>query len=365
MTDPRVVIDGRPLVGMRTGIGVMTAEIAGRLALDPPPLIASHAAIRNREGIEDCRFRVDRSPLGVLWQQALLPRVVTEENGDVLWGPHGTLPTRFSTSSVLTMHDLTSITMPHRHRLRTVLSFNTFVGRSLARANRVVCVSQFVADQVIRGFNVPASRVRVVPLAADSALGPRKPGDRPALPRRIGASPYVLYVGTIEPRKGIGDLLSAWEREGAGRKLVICGGRGWRSSGLLARLERHRDVILTGFVDRATLHDLYRHADLFVYPSHDEGFGLPPLEAMAAGVPVLSTRAGAIPEVVGDAALLVSPGDPGSLSKAMKRILEDSGLRSDLVERGLARAATFSWNRAAAMMREILVDAAQEGPQGV
>ncbi|HEY8712235.1 MAG TPA: hypothetical protein VIM68_05145, partial [Thermoanaerobaculia bacterium] len=133
MQSLNVVIDGRPLVGNRTGIGVHTAEIARRLPFDPPPLIASHASIDDRDGIERCRFRVDRYPLGVLWQQLALPRI----DGDVVWGPHGTLPVALRKPSVVTLHDFTSISMPGRHELSTILSFNLFIGRSLEMANRV------------------------------------------------------------------------------------------------------------------------------------------------------------------------------------------------------------------------------------
>jgi hypothetical protein len=123
-----VVIDGRALVGHRTGIGVHTAELARRLGVNPPPLIASQAAIGDRSGLENCRFRVDEMPFGVLWQQ----RVLGQIGGDILWGPHGTLPLNWKRPSVVTMHDFTSITMPWRHRFKTIASFNLFITQSLA-----------------------------------------------------------------------------------------------------------------------------------------------------------------------------------------------------------------------------------------
>ena len=120
-----VTIDGRPLVGNRTGIGVHTAQIAGRLAVDPPPLIASHAGIVDRSGIERCRFRVDAAPLGVVWQQLLLPRIARD---GVLWAPHGTIPLALRVPAVITLHDFSALTMPRRHRLQTILSFDLFIG---------------------------------------------------------------------------------------------------------------------------------------------------------------------------------------------------------------------------------------------
>ncbi|HSP33841.1 MAG TPA: hypothetical protein VLU46_05945, partial [Thermoanaerobaculia bacterium] len=137
----KVLIDGRPLVGERTGIGVHTAEIARRLP--EAPLIASHAEIIDRSGIEHCRFRVDRALNGIVWQQFVLPRIA---DADVLWGPHGTIPLRERLPSVVTIHDFTSITMPGRHRLKTIASYNLFIARSLERAQRVAAVSRAVAD---------------------------------------------------------------------------------------------------------------------------------------------------------------------------------------------------------------------------
>jgi len=130
----QVVIDGRSLVPARSGIGVHTAEIAGRLEVHPPPLIASHAEITNRQGIDRCRFRVDRAPNGILWQQFVLPRIA---DAGVLWGPFGTIPLALRIPSVVTLHDFSSLTMPGRHLLKTVLSFNVFISKSLGRARRV------------------------------------------------------------------------------------------------------------------------------------------------------------------------------------------------------------------------------------
>lgn len=326
-----VLIDGRALVGNRTGIGVHTAEIARRLS--PPPLIASHAVIENADDLTRCGFRVDHCPLGVLWQQTLLPDI----DADVLWGPHGTLPLTWTRPAVVTLHDLTSITMPGRHRLKTILSFNLFIGRSLEMASRVACVSRAVADQAMRGFGVSNSKIEIVPNGVDAFFSPGgEEGD------------YILFTGTLEPRKGIDDLIAVWSSLPSPRpRLLLAGDAGWKT-----RIPPGAEVL--GYVTRHRLRELYRGALAFVYPSRYEGFGIPPLEALACGAPVIATRTGAIPEFAGDAALLVPPGDRDALRAALLRVLSDASLRRELRARGPARADMYRWNGSARLMEDLL-----------
>jgi len=335
----RVIVDGRPLVGTRSGIGVHTAEIAGRLDVTPPPLIASHAEIANRQGIERCRFRVDPAPNGVLWQQFLLPRIA---DADVLWGPHGTIPLALKIPAVVTLHDFSSITMPGRHRLKTVLSFDAFISDSLDRAQRVAAVSKAIADEAARWFGVPRRIIEIVPNGVDDFFQPSE-----------GSDNYILFVGTLEPRKGIGDLVAVWNSLPEPRPpLMICGDPGWR-----VRVPAGVDV--TGWVDRERLRTLYQRARIFVYPSRYEGFGIPPLEAMACGAPVIATRTGAIPEYADGAALLVEPGDRDALRAAILRLLGDESLRSELRERGIERSKQYRWDRSAQLMTSLLSEAAR------
>jgi glycosyltransferase involved in cell wall biosynthesis len=330
-----LVIDGRPLVGNRTGIGVHTAEIARRLALDPLPLIASHAEIVDRQGIEGLRFRVDPMPLGVLWQQLVLPRI----DADVLWGPHGTLPLAWKKPAVATLHDFTSITMPLRHRPKTILSFNLFIGASLELATRVACVSRVIADEAMRGFGVPASKIEIVPNGVDEFFTPGEEREES----------YILFTGTLEPRKGVEDLIDVWRALPRPRpRLVLCGNKGW---GLRVREEEGLEI--TGYVTRERLRELYRRALLFVYPSRHEGFGIPPLEAMACGAPVIATRTGAIPDYAEGAALLIAPGDRDALREAMIRALRAASLRDELRARGAERARAWRWDRGARAMHEL------------
>ena len=328
-----LLIDGRPLVGNRTGIGVHTAEIARRLEADVT--IASHAPIDDKEGLEHLRFRVDRMPLGVLWQQLTLARI----DADALWGPHGTLPLAWKKPAVVTLHDFTSITMPLRHRLKTVLSFNLFIGASLELATRVACVSRVVADEAMRGFGVHPSKIEIVPNGVDDFFSPG--GEE---------EDYVLFTGTLEPRKGVHDLVGAWRALPRPRpRLVLCGGSGWGT-----RIDDEQGIERTGYVSRERLRALYRHALVFVYPSHHEGFGIPPLEAMACGAPVIATRTGAIAEFAEGAALLIAPGDRAALRDALARAVRDARLRAELRARGPERARAWRWERGASVMSDLL-----------
>jgi glycosyltransferase involved in cell wall biosynthesis len=331
-----ITVDGRALVGNRTGIGVHTAEIARRLR--DAPLIASHAEIADRSGLERCAFRVDAMPFGVAWQQLVLPRVATS---GVLWAPHGTLPLALRIPAVSTLHDFSSLTMPLRHRAKTVLSFNVFIGRSLQIAARIAAVSQNVAEEAVRWFGVSRARIEIVPNGVDEFFSPDG-----------GEDDYVLFVGTLEPRKGLDDLLAAWDSLPHPRpRLILCGDAGWGD----VRLPRDAEV--TGYVDRTRLRELYRHARAFVYPSRYEGFGIPPLEAMACGAPVIAPRTSAIAEYADGAALLVDPGDRVALRDALLRLLSEKSLRSELRARGAERARTYTWDRSAALMTQLFEEA--------
>ncbi|HEY6136801.1 MAG TPA: glycosyltransferase family 1 protein [Thermoanaerobaculia bacterium] len=357
-----VTIDARALVGNRTGIGVHTAEIARRLGVDPPPLLASHAEIADKSGLEACRFRVDAMPLGVMWQQLVLPRL----GGDVVWGPHGTLPAALRVPGVVTLHDFTSLTAPGRHTLKTIASFNLFIGRSLEKAARVAAVSRATADEAMRWFGVAASKIALVPNGVDEFFSPGGEEDD-----------FILFAGTLEPRKGIDDLVTVYQSLPQPRpRLVIAGDRGWgsvrpspglrpgedpspREAGRGWREAPGEGPEITGYISREHLRDLYRRAKIFVYPSRAEGFGIPPLEAMACGAPVVATRVGAIPEFAGDAALLVDPGDLDGLREAIARLLRDPTLRRELRARGPERAKRYRWETSAATMTRLLEEAAR------
>lgn len=344
-----VAVDARALVGNRTGIGVHTAEIASRLRRSQPVLL-THVAIEDRSGIENVSMMTRRFSPGVAWQQFLLSRFACQADADVLWAPHGTLPWNLRMPSVSSIHDFTSIKMPLRHRLRTILSFNPLIRRSLEQATRIAAVSRYTADEAIRDFGVAAAKIEVVPNGVDYEFFSSGAATQPLSP------PYLLFAGTFEPRKGLSTLFTAWKAMRDRPRLILAGDEGWRENRLrkdMTSFIARGQIETAGFVSRERLRELYQGAAAFVYPAEGEGFGLPPLEAMAAGTPVIACRSGAVPEVVGEAAILVSPGDHAALKSSLEEIIRSNSLRAELTSLGAARARRFSWMTSAQQMDEL------------
>ncbi len=276
--------------------------------------------------------------------------------------PYGTfMPCRYR--NVITVCDVTPLLFPGTHGRMNVWHHQLALPAILRRADRIMTISECSKRDIVRLYGVPAEKVTVTMLAADMSFCPVPAG----LPGRLVTDlprPYILNVGTLEPRKNLDGLLRAFaaaRRQGLPHTLVIAGARGWgksRLAPLVAQLGLADAVLFTGFVADEDLPHLYVGADFFIYPSLYEGFGLPPLEAMACGTPVITTNVSSLPEVTGDAALLVDPRSEAELAAAMLRLAGDSQLRQDLRERGLARAKEFSWQRTVsetlAVYRELL-----------
>lgn len=261
---------------------------------------------------------------------------------DVIHAPSLAVPPSGDVPLVVTVHDVAFLRLPQYFTVRGL----GFHERGLALAKRdaaaVVVPSQFIAGELIsEGFD--ARRIQV------AHHGIEDPGERPSLGvaaavRELGvAPPFLLFVGTLEPRKGIGTLLDAHrllQRTRRDLQLVLVGARGW---GKLPSLERPGVVQLGGAVTDDDLDALYRAADALAYPSEYEGFGLPPLEAMVRGCPVVTSSATSLPEVVGDAGKLVAPRDSEALAQSLDEVLDDDALRERMGEVGKRRAAQFTW----------------------
>jgi glycosyltransferase involved in cell wall biosynthesis len=302
--------------------------------------------------------RLRRPELSML---ALDPLLLSLELGgkgiDVYHSTQLSLPARRGFPAVVTIHDLAPLIWPaHYLRLPYSRVGHAWQYALARRADAVIAVSAATKRDVVERLHVPEERVTVVPEAVDSEFTPPSAADGRAMARaRFGVPDrYVLYVGQFDPRKNVRGLLRAFAAVADRDKdlrLVIVGELGKLSSHLHDALESERAprdrVIVTGFVDDATLAALYAGAECLLHAALLEGFGLTPLESLAAGTPVVGYAGGAVAEVVGDAGLLVPSGDEGALGTALGRFLDDESLRDGLRARARLRASMFSWDRAA------------------
>lgn len=303
--------------------------------------------------------RLARRLLTAGWYRLRLPFPATwfSNGGDLYHASDFVLPPVGRARSLLTVHDLSFLTVPEcaETRLRAFLS--RVVPRSVNKADHVLADSHSTKRDLIQRLNVPADKITVIYPGVEARFRPSQdPASLNAVRVRYGLqdTPFVLGVGTIEPRKNWPALIWAWAslRKTAGipHKLVVAGRDGWLYEGTYqaaAASGLEDDIVFTGFVPDQDLPALYSAADLFVFPSRYEGFGIPVLEALACGTPVVCANNSSLPEAAGDSALLITADDVEGLSTAMLRLIEDEELRASLRNRGLRHASRFSWSVAA------------------
>jgi glycosyltransferase involved in cell wall biosynthesis len=366
----RVLLDYRPALRNRSGVGEYVHELAGALAATsrpdhrlelftsswkdrPHPQLAAEAP-----GITVHDRRVPVRALNWLWHRAGVPRVEWFVPGpfDVVHAAHPLLiPTRGA--AVVTIHDLDFVDHPERTHAEVRRDYLPLVREHARRADGILTSSHHSAERIVDALSIPRELVAVAPpgpprWTAGGRRAPRNPAG------------YVLFVGTLEPRKNLGALLDAYvilRSEGRDIPPLRIAGRAPASAA--AWLRRMNEPPLAGIVDYvgyipdAERRALFEGASLLVLPSWHEGFGLPVLEAMALGVPVVASDCGALPEVAGDAGLLVPPDEPGAIADAIRRLVRDDGVAEACVRRGLGRAATFSWSESAETVWRLYADA--------
>ncbi len=364
-----IAVDYTPAALQGAGIGRYTRELIRALVplLDPEERMTLLYP-RERGPFEPttpwpAAVTVRRLPLPdrwqtIFWHRLRLPLAVDRWTGpfDLFHAPNFLLPPVRSGKTLVTIHDLAFLIHPEYAYPPLQRFLAGAVPRALARADHILADSEATRQDAIRLFGLSPARVSVI----GAGVEPRfRPLDRQALRPvavRYGldAFPFVLTVGTLEPRKNIDGLIRAFAeaRRAAGfpHHLVIAGGRGWLYKKIFAEVARQNAepfVHFLGFVPDADLPALYNLADLFVYPSHYEGFGLPVLEAMACGTPVVCTDTSSLPEIAGDAAWLLPTGDDEALVATLVRLLGEADCRRELGRRGPPRAARWTWDQAA------------------
>ncbi len=360
----RIAYETTTVVPRRSGIGRVVEQLA--YALDRTARVGDELyVLTNGEPLERLKSAPRRGPLRPtpLWMQMAVPRVAREERFDLFHFTNSTAPVNFTAPYVTTIHDLSLMRMPEMHPLRRRAYQRTLLKSSAARARLVITISQASAHDLQEYLGVPTEKIVVTHVAADDRF--HAPVDAEAI-ERVAAryaldGPYLLYVGTIEPRKNLVRLIDAFESARVdGVTLVLAGGIGWMAADVARRANGYAGrgrIRMLGYVDDDELPALYRAAQAVVYPSLWEGFGLPVLEAMTVGAPVIASRIPAITEVAGQAALLVDPSSTEEIGAAIAQVVSDSALRARLSADGLERSRLFDWDHAAQATWQVYRDA--------
>ncbi len=298
-------------------------------------------------------------------EQVRVPLDLRREGIDLFHAPHYVLPALTPCKSVVTIHDCIHLRFPQYLPNRLAYAYaRSSLWIATHRSNRVLTVSEASKRDILRYFSIPEAKIDVIYNAIDERFGETPTPDEIARVReryQLNA-PYVLYAGNIKPHKNLERLIEAFHtlRQDSDlehvKLLIIIGDEISKYASLRRAVHKyklHKHVRFFGFVPDKTLAVLYRLARVFVFPSLYEGFGLPPLEAMASGTPVITSNVSSLPEVVGDAALLIDPLDPRAIADAMRKVLMDSDLRETLRQKGFERVREFSWERSVRRVREI------------
>ena len=363
----RIGLDAIPLAAAKTGIGHYTDALSTWLARTHPDheyelMSPFDFSIDRRNGHHarayppnlNKRFTPVRSIFRKWWLIGL-PTLLQLSPVDVFHGTNYCVPLWAPCPTVVTIHDLSLFTQSETHEDANVERGRRRMPIMARRASAVIAPSEWTRKEIIEYLNIREDRIRVIFEAARESMRPLSADEAaPVLERHSIQFPYILFVGTIEPRKNLLTLIEAYHELLRTTKerphLVICGGRGWLDSEVFKRVEdlHIADMVhFTGYVDDDDLPALYSSAEAFVYPSLYEGFGLPPLEAMACGTPVITSNSSSLPEVVGKAGLTFAAKDIKALARNLANVLTDVSLRGQMRISGIEQAQRFSWARAA------------------
>jgi glycosyltransferase involved in cell wall biosynthesis len=297
-----------------------------------------------------------RSPFArIFWEQCLEPVLTLSYKLNLLHSLAYVQPLVSPVPNIVTVYDLSFLLYPYLFRPLNRLYLTSGTRMSVRRARRVITISQSTKRDVVRNFGVAPERVVVVPCGVEEAFLAERPDPLPfQLPDK-----FILHIGTLEPRKNLVRLVHAFSRlkhRNLPHKLVLAGAKGWYTGEIMQAIQAsdaREEIILLGYVAPEHKPALYRAADVFVFPSLYEGFGLPPLEAMASRTAVVASNASSLPEVVGEAGILVDPQDENALADALLSVLTNSALRENLRQRGYERAKTFSWSATAQSVAQV------------
>ena len=358
----RIALDAIPLVEAKTGIGHYTdalAESLARIHRDHQyellsPFDFTFDACNGKPANLSKRFIPVRSVFRKWWLVGL-PSLLQISPVDVFHGTNYCIPVFAPCPSVVTIHDMSLLAQSSTHETANVVRGKRRVPIMARRASLIIAPSEWTKQEIIKYLGTRPEKIRVVYEAArDKMMAWPSSKYQSIIDRHQIRQPYLLYVGTIEPRKNLLTLIRAYDEllktTPHRPQLVLCGGRGWLDNEvfkLVTDLKLEDQVRFTGYVDDTDLPGLYSAAEIFIYPSLYEGFGLPPLESMACGTPVITSNVSSLPEVVGKAGLMHDPNDYRALTANIAKMLGDRSTYEHFSCAGLEQASHFSWDRAA------------------
>ncbi len=354
------------LQGRKSGVGYYTENMLTSVMRAAPQHRYVLFSNRNmRDGHRQLATEILHSerlfPVRALWMQAVLPGTLRSIQPDLCHFTNYMAPLVTSCPYIVTVYDMTIFITPRLHSFKKLVLDRTLIPRVARKAGAIITVSNSARKDILRYLKVPKEKVRVVPGAASPSFRPITDATQlEAVRARHGLyDPYILYVGTIEPRKNLPRLVRAFaslKRRGLPHKLVIVGQSGWHTEPIFAEIERlelKSEIVFTGYVPFEDLPAIYTMAEVMAFPSLYEGFGLPVIEAMACGTPVVTSNTSSLVEVADSAALLVDPLSVEELETALHRFISDRCLRADLREKGLERAAHLTWEHTAQATLEV------------
>jgi glycosyltransferase involved in cell wall biosynthesis len=362
----RIAIDARKLrdYGIGTYIRNLLRQLS-RIDQSNEYIVLCHDEDRTfaAELGENFRQVTDNSASYSIREQVTVPLDLRRERAKLFHAPHYVLPPLTPCRSVVTIHDCIHLRFPQYLPNRLGYAYaRSSMWVAAHHSARVLTVSEASKRDILEYFSVPEAKISVIHNAIDERFNEEPAADEVMRVRERYQlnDPFILYAGNIKPHKNLERLIEAFHLIRKGElefvKLLIIGDEISKYAALRRTVHRyklHKHVRFFGFVPDATLAILYRLARVFVFPSLYEGFGLPPLEAMASGTPVITSNVSSLPEVVGDAAMLIDPYEPDAIAGAMRRVMLDDRLRDDMRERGLARAREFSWGRSVRRIKDI------------
>ncbi len=363
----RIGIDISSVAGEKTGIGNNTTNLITQLAridkinqyiLYPSFYRSFHreftkAAVPRQSNFHIRFEKLPQRLMNGLWYSPIPGRWILGDV-DILHSTAFYAPKNHPGKLVVTIHDISSLTLPHYHTEATRKRSNHGTENAVAYADHIITVSEFSKNELLRYFTLEPEKITVTHSAAKDIFVPCSPEEKKRVREKYGVpEDFILFVGSLEPRKNVATLVRAYislpEPVRKRHRLVIAGGKGWLNAEIdtLLKSSGSSGILRIGYVDEQDLPALYSAAIVSVFPSLYEGFGLPVLEAMACGTPVISSNSSSLPEVGGDAALYFDPHDTNQLKETLERLLGDENLRAQLSRKGIERARLFSWEKAA------------------